>query len=265
MKGDFHIHTTYCDGTATPRQMAQAAAAAGFYALGFSGHACTPFDPGYCMSREGSLAYADEVRTLTAEYAGRMEILLGIELDLFGDAAPFVPDYAIGSIHYVRAGEDYISVDNTPELLLRGIGERFGGDRLSFARAYFKQYEDLPRMPRVTIIGHFDLLTKFGFFDETDPAYQAAALAALEGLAGRGLLLELNTGAMSRGYRRVPYPAAFLLRRWRELGERIILSGDAHSPAGLAYGFDDAASLARDCGFRERAVLTKQGVIMTEL
>ena len=265
MIGDFHVHTCYCDGEATPRQMAEAASARGFTALGFTGHAFTPFDPGYCMSPEAAAAYAAEVRALAAEYAGRMDILLGAELDLFGENVPFRPDYAVGSIHYVRVGEDYVSVDDTRPLLQEGIGRHFVGDPLALARAYFRQYEKLPDLPGVRIIGHFDLLTKFGLIDEEDPRYRAAALEALEGLAGRDLLLEINTGAMSRGYRAVPYPAPFLLRRWHELGEEIILSGDAHSPQGLACAFDEAAALARDCGFRDRAFLTRDGYVMTAL
>ncbi len=265
MTGDFHVHTVYCDGKATPRQMVQAALARGFIALGFTGHACTPFDPGYCMSRKVAEEYAAEVRALAAEYADSLDVFLGVELDLYGEDVPFVPDYAVGSIHYVRSGEDYVSVDDTLELLQEGIERHFGGDPMALTQAYFRQYEKLPELPCVKIIGHFDLLTKFGIMDESDPLYRAAALEALEGLSGRDLLLEINTGAMSRGCRTVPYPAPFLLRRWQELGGGIILSGDAHSPEGLAFAFDEAAALARDCGFRERAFLTRDGFVMTEL
>lgn len=79
-----------------------------------------------------------------------------------------------------------------------------------------------------TILGHLDLVVKLNrggrFFDEEDPAYRSLALEALHAADPDATLLEINTGAMSRGYRDTPYPAPFLLREWRAMGGRIILT-----------------------------------------
>ena len=115
------------------------------------------------------------------------------------------------------------------------------------------------------MIGHFDLITKFNeaerFFDPQDPRYRQAALTALEALAPGGKLLEINTGAMARGYRQTPYPAAFLLRAWRELGGRILISSDCHHRDYLTYGFPQAVELAKSCGFRSSWLLQADGWI----
>lgn len=37
VRADFHVHTAFCDGAATPREMAEAARTAGLTALGFPG------------------------------------------------------------------------------------------------------------------------------------------------------------------------------------------------------------------------------------
>ena len=49
VRADFHVHTAFCDGAATPREMAEAARTAGLTALGFSGHSFVEFDPEMCI------------------------------------------------------------------------------------------------------------------------------------------------------------------------------------------------------------------------
>ena len=116
---------------------------------------------------------------------------------------------------------------------------------------------------RPTILGHVDLIAKFNgdgtFFDEEDPRYRAAALEALHAADPGETLLEINTGAMARGYRSVPYPALFLLREWRDMGGKIILTADAHSAGTIVHGYAQAAALARAAGFERSTLLTRRG------
>ena len=62
-------------------------------------------------------------------------------------------------------------------------------------------------------------------------------MQAIDSLIPLKIPFEVNTGAISRGYRSVPYPAVPLLEYIREKGGRVILSGDAHSTEGLCYRF----------------------------
>ncbi len=84
-------------------------------------------------------------------------------------------------------------------------------------------------------------------------------MAALRAADPAATLLEINTGAMSRGYRRAPYPALFLLEEWRSMGGRIILTADAHSAGAVVYGYDRAAELAQRAGFDCSVVLLRKG------
>ena len=93
-------------------------------------------------------------------------------------------------------------------------------------------------------------------FDENDPRYQSAALDALACIAKKCPRFEINTGAISRGWRSAPYPAPFLLKQMHALGCRIVLSSDSHSAQTLCSGFPAAASLAAACGFTEADVWT---------
>ena len=58
---DLHMHTTYCDGKDSAEAMVISAIENGLAFAGISGHSFTPHDPSYCMSREGTERYIDEI------------------------------------------------------------------------------------------------------------------------------------------------------------------------------------------------------------
>lgn len=81
LRADFHTHTTYCDGKSTPRQMVEAAYRMGLTDLGISGHAdYSMWEPGFGMSDEALAAYKQELEALREEYAGKINLYIGIEL-----------------------------------------------------------------------------------------------------------------------------------------------------------------------------------------
>ncbi len=257
MRADCHVHTRYCDGKASPAQTAQAALAAGLEQLGFSGHSYTFFDETWCMSREGTAEYRREIAALREAYAGKLDILCGVEQDYCSAEPTSGYDYVIGSVHYVPAGESYLPVDESPALLRAGARSAFGGDIYAFAEAYFDTVSRVSEIPGCSVVGHFDLIAKFNektpLFDENHPRYVAAWQLAADRLLESGLPFELNTGAISRGYRSVPYPAPPILRYLAARGARFILNSDSHSPETLCFGFDEwrRAAEALGCRFLE--------------
>lgn len=259
-----HTHSVMCDGENTLAEMARAAYEAGAVSFGASGHSHTPLpeDEGGILPAD-TTAYRAEVLRLREEYAGRMDVLLGIELDNRADVTAEGFDYWIGSVHRVRGpdGAD-CTVDWSAEVLERCLRESFAGDSLMMAAYYYGEVREMARR-RPTILGHMDLITKFNedgcFLDEADPRYRAAALAALHAADPGETLLEINTGAMSRGVRTDPYPAPFLLREWRAMGGKIILTADAHSAGAIVWGYEQAAKLAREAGYERSVLLTSRG------
>ena len=251
-----HTHSTLCDGRDTPEAMAAAAYAAGVKYFGVSCHSHTPIDldEGYVLPADMT-AYREAVLALREEYAGRMEVLLGLEWDSQSDVSPEGFDYWIGSAHYQRQGEEAFAACRD---------EAFGGDALAVAEGYFREVSRVAAM-RPTILGHIDLITKLNagnrFFDESASRYKHAALAALYAADPKATLLEINTGGMARGYRDAPYPALFLLREWRAMGGRIILTSDSHSTATIVSGYGQAAELARAAGFERSSILTRSGPV----
>ena len=104
------------------------------------------------------------------------------------------------------------------------------------------------------LIGHFDLITKYNeknaLFDEESPRYLDAAFSALDALLETGRPFEVNTGAISRGYRSRPYPALPLLRRIAQKGGRVVLSSDSHSAKTLCAHFAEATALCESVGLK---------------
>ena len=146
----------------------------------------------------------------------------------------------------------------------------FGGDGIAYAKHYFKALADLPNHGSFDILGHFDLLTKFNekepdLFDTTDPAYRAAATEAAEALVGKVKFFEVNTGAISRGYRTTPYPAPYIIKEMNRLGFGAIISSDCHDRNFLDCGYEDAKRLLKEAGFTEHYVLKEEGFVAIPL
>lgn len=253
---NLHTHTRFSDGKHTAEEMVRFALDKGFFSLGFSDHGCTfPDDPS-AMQPDTEARYRAEILRLKALYAHRIEIALGYEHDASRPETDLsVYDYCIESVHFFQEGGRRLFVDESPEVQRQAIREFFGGDCYRMCERY---YEDLCRAIEHTsaeIVGHLDLITKFNdggrLFDESHPRYRRAALQALELAAEKDKIVEINTGAIARGYRNDPYPAVFLLEAHRSRGGRIALHSDCHDGAKLDQSFGPAAGLARHCGFTE--------------
>lgn len=263
LRADFHTHTVYCDGANTPVQMAEAAWRMGFTDFGFSGHEDFSFcTPGFGLVPERFEQYRKEILQLKEQYAGRMNIYLGIERDCLGPGTGEA-EYVIGSTHCIEKNGNYVSVDDTEEGLCRDVERLWGGDWYAFARDYFELEATVGERTRCDWVGHFDLLTKFNerdrHFDTKRDDYIEPALTAMKRLCREGLPFEINTGAISRGYRTVPYPSAFLLKELCSMGGRIIITSDSHSARTIGWQFDMAQKLAWECGFRKTLVLKPGG------
>lgn len=264
---NLHTHTVFGDGKHTAEEMVLGALRAGCASLGFSEH--SPFPPagehdGCSLLPERVGDYRREILGLREKYRGQIEIFLGLEQDI-DSLPPEEPyDYLIGSVHDLRSGGGaWLPVDWSAEKLLEFAKTYYGGDCLSMAEAYYRLEAEIAVRTGCQIVGHFDLITKFNeggrLFDESAPRYRRAALEALDALLERDVIFEINTGAMSRGYRTAPYPAPFLLEAIRQRGGRICITSDTHSADTIVHAFPQAAALAEACGFREAWVLGSEG------
>ena len=253
-KTDFHMHTVFCDGKNTPEEMVKAAVEMGMTAVGISGHSYTWFDESYCMAKEDLPLYRGELARLKNVYADRIRVLCGVEQDFYSEEPTLGYDYVIGSVHYLHLGDEYIPVDAGNGPHRRASAKYFGGDLYALAEEYYRTVGLVAEKTGCDIIGHFDVLTKYydsdPELDVTHPRYRAAWRSAADRLIGTGIPFELNTGAISRGVRKDPYPSEEILSYLGSRGAPVVLSSDAHAASDIMYSFDRLHALAKAYGLR---------------
>ena len=260
---NFHTHAIYCDGHSSITEYIDAALALGFRSLGFSGHGFVPFNGLFAgMTPDSARVYRDAVIGAKIAFAGRLNIFYGLENDSVYMHDPSDYDYTIGSVHCIKCGGKYYSVDSKEETVAGVINSEFDGDGIAFAVAYFDAVTDFASVRRADILGHMDLARRFngrGFFDEKDARYRRAALKTLETAVCSGYIVEVSTSPLSKGISEEFYPSDFLIEAAAEMGAKILVSSDAHYAVNLNYAFDKAETVLLAKGFKERWELTPDG------
>jgi histidinol-phosphatase (PHP family) len=253
----------YCDGIDTLEEMIPAAIEKGFHSVGFSGHSYMHYSLEYGMSLEGTKVYQKEIAMLKKQYANLIDIYCGCELDLYSEVDLDGFDYIIGSFHYFKRDGEYIGFDRSKDQVADVIRRHFDGDGMKYAKAYYEEIIKLADIPQIDIVGHFDLVTKHKesapFFDADSAEYRKYALEALDVLAKKFPLFELNSGAIPRGYRTTPYLDTFLLKELKKRGCGIVISSDCHNSKYLDCHFKESKKILKACGFEEHYVLKDTG------
>lgn len=260
---NLHTHGVLCDGKDEYESTVLRAIELGLTSIGFSGHSYTPYSDYSCMTPEKTAAYKKEIARLKEKYKDKIEVLCGLEFDMYSTDDMQGYDYIIGTVHYLKKGDGYVDFDRAADRVQAVIDEHFGGDGMKYAKTYYEQLAELPNYGKFDLVGHFDLISKHcekrKFFDETSAEYKKYALDALHTLAEKIKVFEVNTGAIARGYRTSPYPNPFILKEIKALGCGITFGSDCHNNQFLTHHFDEAIELAKSCGFTEAQILTKDG------
>jgi histidinol-phosphatase (PHP family) len=275
MLTNYHTHSEYCDGRISAAEMAEAAYAAGFSILGFSSHAPLPFETEWTMDPVRTADYTRTVRELGKAYRGRMEILLGLEIDYIenicgpsdGRFDSLGLDFTIGSVHHVcppRLGYDALAtVDNGQDSFDALIAQGYDNDTTALVNDYYKAAAACIEAGGFDIFGHFDLIRKnnpnMSRFREDTGQYKEAAMMAVDALTGSGIIVEINTGGMARGKLPSPYPAAWILKELNVRGIDICLNSDAHASAHLLACREAGLQAAAQAGYDSLTIITPRG------
>lgn len=261
MKTNYHTHTTFCDGKNTPEEIVRSAIEKGFSVIGFSGHGYTDFDLRYCM--KDTAGYIAEINRLKAKYQDKIQVYLGVEEDAYCYVERSDFDYIIGSSHYFLSDGKYYPIDSSYDYFKKCL-DIFGYDVMKMTHAYYGAFCDYISARKPDIVGHFDLITKFDQLDKSlfleNREYNASAEKYAKFAARQGCLFEVNTGAVSRGFRTSVYPAENLLYVLKREGAGLVLASDSHNVDTLDFGFDDAKNYLKDIGFEYVYVLRDGGL-----
>ncbi|MBM3998365.1 MAG: histidinol-phosphatase HisJ family protein [Planctomycetes bacterium] len=239
-----HSHTPLCrHAVGEPGDYAEFALRRGLRGVIVTCH--NPMPDGFSSSVRMALdefdAYVAMVERARAEWAGRVDIRLGIEADFFEgyeafverqlDAAPF--EYVIGSVH--------------PQ-----IGEYrkryWDDDPVRYQTAYFTRLADAAEAGLFDCLSHPDIIK-----NETAGAWEPDRImdaigAALDRIARTGIAMELNTSGANKTIPEMnPFPA--MLRAMRSRGVPVVVGSDAHVPERTGDRFETALELLRSCGY----------------
>lgn len=269
MKFDLHTHHFRCghaDGNI--RDYIEAGLAAGLSVIGISDH--TPYFgheedqpfPRIAMSKQAFAGYVEEVLKLKQEYAGRIDVLLGIESDFFPEHAgayrntlnqyPF--DYVIGSVHSV--GE--VSIFNKNRW--KGLSRE---EKVTSKEAYYELIRQSARSGMFQILGHIDAM-KGNYPAFTDIPAAHAIDETLKTIAEHGVAIEINTSGktkLSGGW----YPDDSILERALYFGVAVTFGSDAHTPSRVGDEWEDVARRLKEIGFHEWAYFKNKQKITVPL
>lgn len=263
---NYHTHCHFCDGTQQPEDYVRAALDKGFSAVGFSSHAPLAFENQWTMKTEQTEAYINEIRCLQQKYQGDLEIYLGMELDYFSEAElrlfrEFKLDYTLGSVHCIadRSLEKCYSIDGTQVEFEETLKMAFAGNIRKFVERYYELIRLMVKEEKPDIIGHFDVIKKNNqgelYFSENETWYRDSVHETLTEIAKAGLILEVNTGGILRGYTTELYPGNWILQEALQMKIPIMLNSDAHSPENLDGYFIEAREILKEIGYQEQRVL----------
>jgi histidinol-phosphatase (PHP family) len=157
------------------------------------------------------------------------------------EAHPF--DYVIGSVHHLGAW----GFDDP-----RQIGEYDSRDIDEVWIEYFELVGDAAESGLFTILGHLDLVKKFGYRPTRTLGHELDGL--VHRVARSGVVVEINTAGLHKPAREA-YPTLDILSRLRTAGVPVTFGSDAHRPDEVGRDFAHAASLAQAAGYREFSTL----------
>ncbi|MCI6006470.1 MAG: histidinol-phosphatase HisJ family protein [Blautia sp.] len=249
---DCHMHSSFsADSDTSMEEMIQKAITCGLSGICFTEH----LDPDYPETPDHidfSLdipSYQGKLYSLRDTYRDKLDIRFGIELglqthleDYFHNLLKETPfDFVIGSSHTVHGYDPYY-----PDFF-RGRRE------FSAYMEYFESIlENIASFSEMDVYGHIDYVVRYGPNKNREYSYnryQDILDEILRRLISKGIGIELNTGGYHYGLGE-PNPCTAIIRRYRQLGGEIITIGaDAHAPDKIAFSFDKAAEVLRQCGF----------------
>jgi histidinol-phosphatase (PHP family) len=249
---DYHTHTARC-GHAIGRaeEYVKTARALGLLGVGIADHLplLPEDDPGLTMSLSELPEYVAEVQSLKAGFPDY--VLLGIEADYrpqtvgevrdLLDAYPF--DYVIGSVHFL----DDWGFDDP-----RYLAEYDDRNIDAIWTEYFRLIGEAAESGLFTILGHLDLVKKFGYRPTRVLDKELSHL--VQRIARAGVVVEINTAGLHKPVAEV-YPSLDILRRLSEARVEITFGSDAHRPEHVGRDFPHAVDWARAAGFTMFAVL----------
>ena len=209
---NLHNHSNFSDGKHSLEENVLSAIEKNMYSLGFSDHSFTACDPSYCMHEEQYDAYLQTIAELKEKYKHQIPLFTGMELDYYSTVDRSKYDYIIASVHYIVKDGICHPIDHSAQQQKDCAAMAFDGSILEMAKCYFDMLCEHVERTKPTVVGHFDVITKFSLMPEENEEYREYAREAMKRVIRTCPYVEVNTGAIARGWRTKPYPSCDLLQ-----------------------------------------------------
>ncbi|WP_207634144.1 histidinol-phosphatase HisJ [Halalkalibacter urbisdiaboli] len=254
---DGHVHTPYCPhGTNDPlSDYCEKAIELGLKGITFTEHAPLPtsfMDPtpqqDSAMKLEHLLDYFKELKHIKETYRGKLDVLIGLEVDYIEEyeeqTKQFLNEFghylddSILSVHFLKLRNDYICIDYSPEAFQDAIS------KLGSIEAVYKRYlETLKKSVSVDLgrykpkrIGHLTLVKKFKKkFPTSGFTYQDISELLLQ-IKENGYTLDYNGAGTLKPLCGEPYPDTAIVQKAFQMGIPLVYGSDAHQVSGLMAG-----------------------------
>ena len=218
---NYHSHCLYCDGRANMEDFVRFALSEGFTSYGFSSHAPLPFSTAWTMEWDLMDDYLSEFRRLKAKYAGRIELYIGLDIDVPADKFRDIVDWD------------------------------FGGDLVRVVHLYYERLLKMVGLGGFDIVGHADKMHynascyRPGLLDE--PWYDDLVRAYFTEIARRGYQVEINTKA----YHDLGtfFPNERYFSYLYGLGVKVQVNSDSHYPERINNGRPEALQALKKAGY----------------
>ncbi len=258
---NYHSHCSFCDGKAPMEDFVRAAIDAGFVAYGISSHAPLPFPTRWTLVEEKVPEYLAEIERLKREYAGKIELYAGMEIDYLNEeqnpASGYfrnLPlDFRIGSVHLVYTPEgEIVDTDTNAENFRQLLDVYFHGDLKLLVGAYFAASMRMVERGGFDFIGHTN---KIGYnVSQCKPGatetvwYQSKLEDLFALIAEKGIMVEINTKAFcQKGCFFPDIKDWTYIKQWKL---PVVVNSDTHIPECVNTGRPEALKLLREVGFR---------------
>jgi len=218
MKGDLHMHTTATDGTASIREMIEAARERGLEYIAITDHS-KRVTMANGLDAERLREHWKEIREIREEYSD-IEVLCGIECDILENAEMDLPDDVLAEADWVVAVLHYGLKQPREQIM--------------------KRLMTAVRNPHVCVIGH-----PSGRIVGERPGADIDYSQLFKAAAEEGVMMEINAHFSRLDLDDIQAAAA------KEHGIPIVISTDAHATTGfdvMQYGVFQArrAGLTKD-------------------
>jgi histidinol-phosphatase (PHP family) len=253
---DYHTHTNRCGhASGTVEEYIETALLNKIHEIGFSDHAPLPesMSEGYTMPASEVEPYIASIEEYRERYKNRIAVKLGFEVDFpltdgfdrryFSDRRI---DYLIGSCHFID-GWPFDHPDFTDGYRDRDIDDIYA--------SYYSVTESLAVSKLFDVIGHFEIIKKFGHRPKRDFSPSIEKIARI--MAANSLTAEINTAGMIHPVREM-YPSDRIIQIFFNCNVPITIGSDAHRPDQVGNLFPEAIGKITRAGYRKISGFSKR-------